>query len=450
MFAGFSLRTALTALLVLGTATSSVLASDPCVPRDEDKDWVTVWGAMPQLTEPHNLPPVPFNETGRVFHDSTIRQTVKASLATSTLRLEISNAFGGSDLPITAVSVALPVDPSRAGGSAIQPNTAQEVTFSGSRSIIVPQGALVLSDPIDIAVESESILAISIYLADGQTTNDLTSHPGSRTTSWLVHGNHVADADFNNATPSDHWYLISALEAPLNTPGADEEAATIAIIGDSLTDGRGSTTNANNRWPDQLLARLNADNNATTSARRPAIAILNQGAGGNRVLADGLGPNAMARIDRDVLSHPGVRYVLFFIGVNDIGTAAAEPGPQAVVGDRLAQAFHQMATRLRRHGLAVFGATLTPMSGPGQAYGHPEREKTRQGLNEWIRAAEGTVFDAVVDFDAMVRDPENPETLAPPYNEGDHLHLSPRGYQAMADGFDLELFARFAGAGRRF
>lgn len=370
------------------------------------------------------------------------------SLATSTLRLEISNAFGGSDLPITAVSVALPDDPSQAGGSAIQANTAREVTFSGSSSIIVPKGALVLSDPIDISVEAESILAISTYLADGQTTNDITSHPGSRTTSWLVHGNHVADADFEDATPSDHWYLISALEAPLSTPGEDE-AATIAIVGDSLTDGRGSTTNANNRWPDQLLARLNADN-STAASTRPAIAILNQAAGGNRVLADGLGPNAMARIDRDVLSHPGVRYVLFFIGVNDIGTAAAEPAAQAEVGDRLAEAFHQMATRMRRHGLAVFGATLTPMSGPGQAYGHPEREKTRQSLNQWIRDAEGTVFDAVVDFDAMVRDPENPEMLAEPYNEGDYLHLSPEGYQAMADGFDLELFSRFAGAGRRF
>ncbi|KAL2756297.1 hypothetical protein ACRALDRAFT_2042450 [Sodiomyces alcalophilus JCM 7366] len=440
MRAGFSLRTALTALLVLGTSTSA-LASDNCAPPVEDRDWITVWGSMPQLTELHNLPPEPFNETGLVFHDTTIRQTVKVSLATSTLRLEISNAFGGSDLPITAVSVALPEDPSQAGGSAIQPNTARQVTFSGSSSIVVPMGALVLSDPIDIAVADESILAISIYLADGQTTNDITSHPGSRTTSWLVHGNHVADADLDNATPSDHWYLISALEAPLSTPGGNE-AATFAIVGDSLTDGRGSTTNANNRWPDQLLSRLIADN-STASTGRPAIAILNQAAGGNRVLADGLGPNAMARIDRDVLSHPGVRYVLFFIGVNDIGTAAAEPGPQAAVGDRLAQAFHQMATRMRRHGLAVFGATLTPMSGPDQVYGHPEREKTRQSLNEWIREAEGTVFDAVVDFDAMVRDPENPERLAEEYDEGDHLHLSPRGYQAMADGFDLDLFSRF-------
>jgi len=266
--------------------------------------------------------------------------------------------------------VALPEDPSRAGGSIIQPSTAQAVTFSGSSSFIVPQSGIVISDPISIDVEAESILAISIYLANGQQTNAITSHPGSRTTSWLVHGDHIDDAELVDPTPSVHWFLINSLQAPF--PKASH-AAAFAIVGDSLTDGRGSTTDANNRWPDLLLSRLQ-ENPDTAS-----IAILNQAAGGNRVLNDGLGPNGVSRIDRDVLAHPGADCALLFIGINDIGTAAPEEGAQEAVGERLVQAYAQMATRLRQRGVAVFGATLTPASGPGQEYGHPERERSRSG-----------------------------------------------------------------------
>ncbi|KAM0280401.1 hypothetical protein ACHAQH_004115 [Verticillium albo-atrum] len=423
MFA-LSLKTVLTTLVALATVTE---ARPPCPPRD-NQEWVTVWGSMPQLTEPHNLPPAPFNETGLVFKNTTIRQTVKVSLAASTIRLQINNAFGGSDLPITAVSVALPLDPSVAGTSGIQIDTARNVTFSNVTSFIIPPGALYVSDPITLEIEAESILAISIYLADGQTTNAITSHPGSRTSSWLAHGNHVSSSDLPSPVRTDHWFLISALEARLY-----RGASTFAIVGDSLTDGRGSTTNANNRWPDRLLARMQLD--PATSQ----VAILNQAAGGNRVLNDGLGPAALARLDRDVLAHSGVRYALLFIGVNDIGTAASDDKTLNMVAGRLEQAYVQMAYRIRRKGIAVWGATLTPMTGEGQVYGTPERERARQRLNAWIR--ESGTFDAVVDFDEIVRDPEAPEKLAKEYDEGDHLHMNPAGYQAMADGFDLALFA---------
>lgn len=440
------LGAAFVALLALSTGFADARRSCP----SDDHDWVTVWGSMPQLTEPHNLPPASFvslvksksnfprfpltlvqNESGRVFHDTTIRQTVKVSLPASKLRLQISNVFGGSDLPITGVSVALPENPSQAGGSTIQASTAQTVTFSGSQSFLVPRGATFVSDPIDIEVEAESILAISIYLANGQLTNDITSHPGSRTSSWLVHGDHIDDAELQEATRSDHWFLINSLQAPF--PKA-EQAAAFAIVGDSLTDGRGSTTNANNRWPDQLLSRLQDD--PSTSR----IAILNQAAGGNRVLADGLGPNALSRIDRDVLAHPGANCALLFIGINDIGTTSPTQAAQEGVGERLVQAYDQMATRLRARGVTVFGATLTPASGPGQEYGHPEREATRRAVNEWIRGA--SVFDAVVDFDSITRDPEDESRLRAEYDDGDHLHLNPAGYQAMAEGIDLEIFER--------
>ncbi|TDZ27213.1 hypothetical protein C8035_v012017 [Colletotrichum spinosum] len=423
----FSLKSALAALLL----SSPLANAHPRHAARDESEWVTVWGAMPQLTEPANLPPAPFNETGRVFDDATLRQTVKVSLPTSTLRLQISNVFGISDLPITAVTIARAAN-NTAGTSAIDPSSLQIVTFSGAGDFVVPNGAVVFSDPIDLAVAGESIVSISIYLATGQTTNSITSHPGSRTTSFLAKGNRVADAGFaGNATRTDHWYLISALEARL--PQGSGRA--VVVVGDSISDGRGSTTNANNRWPDALLARLRG--NAATAG----VAVVNEAAGGNRVLADGLGPNALGRIDRDVLTHTGVRYAVIFIGVNDIGTADTAAAAQEIVGARLVAAYRQMAARLQRFGIAVFGATITPFSGDGQAYADPERERTRQRVNEWIRAFAG--FDAVVDFDEIVRDPAAPERLRAEFDTGDHLHLNPAGYEAMAAGVDLGIFEKF-------
>lgn len=178
-----------------------------------------------------------------------------------------------------------------------------------------------------------------------------------------------------------------------------------------------------------------------------SIAVLNQAAGGNRILADGLGPNVLARVDRDVLSHSGVSYALIFEGVNDIGTAAVTPEAQRAVGDRLLWAFAQIATRVRAQGIPLFGATITPFSAPAnttvQPYSHPEREATRRRVNEWIRTS-GT-FDAVVDFDAVLRDPKIPSQLNPKYDSGDYLHPNPTGYQALADAFPLSVFAQFTG-----
>ncbi|KAK1636898.1 GDSL-like Lipase/Acylhydrolase [Colletotrichum phormii] len=429
-----SLKTAFTALLFL----SPLAEARPQHPTRDESEWVTVWGTMPQLVEPANLPPAPFNETGRVFHDATLRQTVKVSLATSTLRLQISNAFGGSDLPITAVTIARTAT-NTAGTSGVDADSLQVVTFSGSGGFVVPNGAIVFSDPIDLPVEAQSIVSITIYLADGQTTNSITGHPGSRTTSFLKSGNHVADQDLAatagngtnaTATTTDHWYLISALEG-----WVPKGASAVAIVGDSISDGRGSTTNANNRWPDRLLARM--QNESSTNA----IAIVNEAAGGNRVLADGLGPNGLGRIDRDVIAQSGIKYAIVFIGVNDIGTATNTTAAQEAVGDRLVAAYDQMITRLHRFGIAVFGATITPLTGDGQPYSDPTREVARQRVNEWIRSS--VRYDAVIDFDAIVRDPAAPEKLRAEYDTGDHLHLNPAGYEAMAAGIDLSLFKKF-------
>ena len=360
---------------------------------------------------------------------------MKVSVGASQIRLKISNAFGVTNLPITAVTVALPVNDT-AGIHQIQAKSAQKVTFSGSDSISIPNGALAVSDPLDFKLKAQSVITVTIYLRDGQTTNSITSHPGSRTTSWWQYGNAV---NAESLTVTDrasqsaaHWYFLSSIEA-----WVPRQYGSLVIVGDSITDGRGSETDKNNRWSDLLLARL--QKNPTTRK----IGIANQAAGGNRVLADGLGPNAIGRIDRDVLAHPGVKYTLIFEGVNDIGTADVTRAAQDAVYDRLIQAYRQMVTRIHAFGIPVFGATITPFSAPsnftGQPYSHPERERTRSRVNKWIR--ESGVFDAVADFDRILRDPNIPTQLNPEYDSGDYLHPGVKGYQRLADVFPVDIFA---------
>jgi lysophospholipase L1-like esterase len=376
---------------------------------------------------------MPQNGTTGVFQNTTIRQTFYVTQDASTVRFQFSNALGSSDLPITAATIALPVN-GTAGSTAIRPETLQYLTFSGSRSFQIPNGALAVSDPIKFNVKAQTSVTITVYLADGQSGFGITGHPGSRTSSWMTQGNLVAAADTSTSastTRIDKWFLISALQAWLPS-----QHVGLAIVGDSITDGRGSTTNGNDRWPDQLLTRLQAN-----SATR-AVSVMNMAAGGNRILADGLGPNALGRVERDVLAHSNVRYALIYEGVNDIGTADATTAAQTAVGDRVISALDQMVTRLHGAGIAVFGATITPMSGPGQVYGEPTREVARQRVNKWIRSSGR--FDAVVDFDAAVRDPKNATQLRDDYNSGDYLHLNPVGYKAMAAAVDLKLFSKFA------
>ena len=388
--------------------------------------WVHTWAAMPQLTEPENLPPAPYTGDDLVLAGSTLRQTIHTSVGGRRLRLRISNAFGGALLPITEVAVALPAG-GRAGVAAIQPETCRGVTFSGHTSVRVPAGAQLVSDPIDLAVAPRANVSVTMHLADGQASTNITSHPGSRTTSHLAAGDHTRRPELPWAVPVEHWYFISGLEV-WSPPGT----AAVVMLGDSLTDGRGSTTNGNDRWPDLLAERLQA---------RPGtagVAVVNQAAGGNRVLDDGLGPNALGRLDRDVLALGGVAWLVVFEGVNDIGTAAATPEAQRRVADDLTIAYDQIVRRAHTLGIRVYGATLTPFGGAG--YDDPAglRAATRQALNGWIRASGR--FDAVLDFDAAVRDPNSPGRLLPTCDTGDHLHLSPQGYAALAAAVPADLF----------
>jgi lysophospholipase L1-like esterase len=408
----------------VGLATYSVEANGSPVAAG---GWVNTWTSMPQLTEPGNMPPPPFTQDGLVMADTTLRQTVRVTVGGSNLRLRFSNAFGGAALPITAVSVALPAG-GQAGVSAIQPDTARPVIFNGRPSTVVPVGAQMVSDPLGFRVKPRTILTVTLYLATGQASNNITSHPGSRTTSHLLAGNHVADADLPGATRADHWYFLSGVEA-----FAQRGTSGVVMLGDSLTDGRGSTTNANDRWPDQLFDRLQAGH------RTADVAILNQAAGGNRVLNDGLGPNALARFDRDVIATSGAEWLIVFEGINDIGTAAATPEAQRQVAADLIAAYEQFVTRAHAQDIEVFGATLLPFGG-NTGYDDPDgiRETARQTVNQWIRTSHE--FDAVIDFDKAVRDPAAPRQLLPAYDVGDHLHLNPTGYGAMAAAVPPRLF----------
>ncbi|KAF2278016.1 SGNH hydrolase [Westerdykella ornata] len=439
MFSLVRLVVFLLAAAALGDASSTpapaaTVAKRRSEPNPRNGRWVDTWASMPQLTEPANLPPAPFNQTGAVFVNSTIRQTPRLSVGASQIRLKISNAFGLTNLPITAVTVALAANDT-AGIHQMQPKTLQKVTFSGSDSISIPNGALAVSDPLNFPIKPRALLSVSIYLKDGQTTNSITSHPGSRTTSWWQFGNAVDAASLAVTDPSTqsaaHWYFLSSIEA-----WVPPSHGSLVIVGDSITDGRGSETNKNNRWPDLLHERLQK----SPSTRH--ISIANLAAGGNRILNDGLGPNALGRIDRDVLAHPGVKYAMIFEGVNDIGTADTTPAAQDYVYQRLTQTYQQMVTRIHAFGIPVLAATITPFSAPanftGQPYSHPEREKTRTRINDWIRKS--GVFDAVVDFDAMLRDPQIPSQLKSEFDSGDYLHPSVKGYQRLADAFPVGVF----------
>ena len=397
-------------------------------PRQDGNHWVATWTSMPQLVEQNNMPPSPFS-SGGVFRDATLRQTLHLSIGTERLRIQISNTFGGSDLPITAATIALPQG-GLAGVAGIDTSTLKKLTFNnGSDSITIPRGQVAYTDPVDFTAAPQSNIAVSLYLRTGQSGNSITGHPGSRTTSHMQAGNRVNEATMSS-TRTVHWYFLSAVEAwaPLASHSA------LVILGDSITDGRGSTDDANNRWPDLLAARMHREGITH-------IGVNNQAAGGNAVLSGGLGPTLLSRYKRDALGTAGVRYVVIFEGVNDIGGGGADAGTQSGIANRLIEAYKQIARDCRAAGIKVIGGTITPFGGQGQSYSNPTREQTRVKVNEWI-LNNGGVFDAVVDFGKIIGDPNARSQLARQFDGGDHLHPNVAGFQAMADGFPLGVFQR--------
>jgi lysophospholipase L1-like esterase len=409
-------------LLVATPAPAAPVVSPP------PSAWVGSWASAQLAPDSRNALP------DQDLTDVTLRQIVRLSVGGDAIRVRLSNAFGTEPLRLTAVHVARAVSP---GSARIDPVTDRALTFSGRAEVTIPAGADYLSDPVDIVVAPRSDLAISMRF-DAPPARQ-TTHPGSRATSWLLHGDHVAATDLPEAKTVEHWYQLSGVDV------ARASGSAIVAFGDSITDGHGATTNGNDRWPDRLAARLQAD------ARTRGIGVLNLGIGGNRLLMDGLGPNALARFDRDVLTQAGVKHLIVLEGVNDLGVLTrnqpVSPQAHADMVARVISAYEQIVLRARQRGIKVYGATILPYG--GGAYYHPDaqNEEDRQTVNAWIRAPGH--FDAVIDFDKVMRDPARPDQMFAAYDFGDHLHPSPAGYEAMANAVELELFAPKPRAGAR-
>ena len=392
------------------------------VPSATASSWVGTWASSQQIPEPSNAVPL------ESLHGATLRQIVHLSVGGSVIRVHVSNAFGTAPLHLTAVHVARPLSP---GASRIDPSSDRAVTFNERADVLVPMGAEYISDPLSYPVVALSDLAVTMEIeaAPGQETG----HPGSRATSYLASGLPAAAAELPSAQSIDHWYFLSGVDV-----AASADASSIVALGDSITDGHGATTNGNDRWTDDLASRLQH------SAATKGVGVLNEGIGGNRLLADGLGPNVLARFDRDVLAQNGVRYLIVLEGINDLGTltrtAAATKAQHEDLVRQMIGAYQQIILRAHAHGVKVIGGTIMPFA--GSTFYHPDasNEADRQAVNAWIRAAGH--FDGVVDFDRIVADPAHPDRLRPDCDSGDHLHPSPAGYRAMADAIPLELFSK--------
>jgi lysophospholipase L1-like esterase len=398
-------------------------------PTPRPEKWVGAWASSQQIPEPRNaIDPDDLN-------DATLRQIVHLTMGGRVLRIHLSNAFGTEPLHITSVHIARPL--SLATGS-IDVTTDKALTFSGSSDATIPAGAEYISDPIDFPMAAQSSLAITLHYDHAPSQE--TGHPGSRETSFLVHGDLVSAEDLPNAKQIEHWYQIAGVDVE-----APPSAAAIVTLGDSITDGHATTTNGNDRWPDDLAARLQS------SPATRMLSVLNLGTGGNRLLLDGLGPNALARVNRDVLAQTGVRYLIVLEGINDLGTLTINgdvpPAEHAALVKRMIGAYEQIILRAHANGIRVIGATITPDGGSTYYHPTPDSEADRQALNQWIRTPGH--FDAVVDFDKAVRDPDHPDQLLSAYDSGDHLHPSPAGYRAMAAAIPLSFFVHGDGFARK-
>ena len=391
-----------------------------------DEHWVGTWATavveQPAARTAEQEPPP--------FANQTLRQIVHVSLGGERVRVVLSNTFGTLPLKVGAAQIAL-----RAEDSAIVPESRRVLTFGGRPATTIPAGAVVFSDPVNLTVPALADLAIDLYFPGdtGTAGSPLTTHSAANQTNYLsTPGNHTAAAELPVMTTTSSWFFLSRVEVV-----AAEGVGAVVVLGDSITDGTGSTSDANSRWPDHLARRLHAEN--------IPMGVLNLGIGGNRVLSDGMGVSALSRFDRDVLAQTGATHVIVLESINDIGLALndlglprSDPPPTAA---EIIFGHEQLIARARAHGLKIYGATLTPFGGTAipviPNYWTAEGAATRLAVNAWIRTSQA--YDAVIDFEAAVYDPEAPTTFLPQYDSGDHLHPGDAGYAALADAVDLEL-----------
>jgi lysophospholipase L1-like esterase len=387
--------------------------------------WIATWAASPQSGTPNPREPL-LN-----IDNQTVRERVSVSVGGSQIRVRLSNEFGSSPLPIGSATVAVPRD-----ASSVKKESIQSLTFEGHNSITIPSGAPVLSDPIALPVNSGDQISVSIYFPKRVTTPTLHAFA-------FKHAVISQRGDFTHAEKIDAAAVSTASISVSAVLVAGQPAERLVVaFGDSITDGDGSTVDADNNWPNNLIRR------AAKIPRASTFAVVNEGIVGNRLLRDGdvFGVSALARFDRDALGMPGVTHIVLLEGINDIcfpgakidGQYLADPTEMRTAQD-ITDAYRQLISRAHARGLKLIGATITPCEGvdiPG--YYSQAKEVIRQTVNKWIRSS--GAFDGVIDFDAVMRDPNHPSQLLPKFASKDHLHPNDEGYKAMADSIDLNLF----------
>jgi lysophospholipase L1-like esterase len=384
--------------------------------------WVAAWGASPQ-------PAATRNGSAVGFEDQTLRELVFTSLGGREVRVRFTNTFGTRPLAIDRAALGVV-----RSGASVRRGTNHRLTFSGAGSIVIPPGAEALSDPVTLAVKPLQRLAVSLYVPG--PTGPATEHGLAAQTSFLATGDHAGDTApgaFTGTTRS--WFFLDAIDV-IPTRAT---RGTIVALGDSITDGVGSTINANGRWPNDLARRLAA-------RPGPTLSVIDEGIGGNRVLNDSIccGINAVARFQRDVVGQAGVREVILLEGVNDIGFSAHRGALSAphtdVSAAEIIAGEEQIIAQARNAGFKIFGATLTPFK--GAPYWTAAGEAKREAVNAWIRRS--GAFDGVIDFAEILADPSDPLRLEPAYSSPDHLHPNSAGYRAMARAVNLEALIRDA------
>jgi lysophospholipase L1-like esterase len=375
------------------------------------KIWVGTWTTAEQLVESSNMPPSPG------LTNNSLRQIVRVSIGGDTLRLRFCNIFSTASVTMKSVQIALST-----GKGTINSSTNKFLTFNGSNQVTMNAGAIIASDPIAFHLAPRADVAITINY--GSTSSSVTGHPGSRTTSYLLAGSSTATTSFANAATAEHWYNIFAIDVR-----AASSSSSVAILGNSITDGRGSTTDLQNRWPDILSARLVA--NPSTEQ----IGILNLGIGGNCVLKDCLGPSGVSRFQRDILDQPGVRMAIIAEAVNDIGGVTSSGAATSMTNSIIA-AYTKMINDAHAKNIKICGATIMPFK--GNSYYNTSSEQCRNAVNKWIRTS--GKFDCVIDFDRIMRSTSDTAKMGSATNQNDGLHPDADGYKKMGESIDLNLF----------
>jgi lysophospholipase L1-like esterase len=406
-----SVRRSLALLSCVLTLSSIALAG-----TESSEFWIGTWAASPEAKLNTS------STFGRV--DTTYREIVHVSVGGPSVRIVVTNEFGLEPLTLGAAAIAI-----SKGGGTFDPSTMTTVHFGGEGSVTLPAGTIMVSDPVQLRVPPLSDLAVSLFIP-AQKISQISVHTYALQTNYQAQGDLVGTRNLDAPTETASWPFLRAVEVQATSTASS--AGSIVALGDSITDGAASKSNMNGRWPDELARRLQADESLS------GMGVLNAGINGNRLLHDGDGQSALGRLDRDVLTEAGVKYIIILEGINDIGhIVSASPGDPPVTAQNLIQALDQIVTRAHTHGIKVIGATITPYE--NCKYASVQGEKMRQAVNNWIRTTKD--LDGIADFDKITRDPAYPARFSPAYDSGDHLHPNAAGLKAMADGMDLGLFA---------